>query len=80
MCTAHGSPTPEVEWILADGSPAHQVQDSFILKTRMWCTDFLLYYGAQFEEIISINDISKRFLVLYYFFLKCLENNTYGTY
>lgn len=25
VCTAHGSPTPEVEWILADGSPAHQV-------------------------------------------------------
>lgn len=24
-CTAHGSPFPEVEWILEDGSPVHQV-------------------------------------------------------
>lgn len=28
-CTAHGSPSPEVEWILADGSPVHQVNALF---------------------------------------------------
>lgn len=26
-CTAHGSPTPEVEWILADGSSVRQVYE-----------------------------------------------------
>ncbi|XP_049817554.1 Down syndrome cell adhesion molecule-like protein Dscam2 [Aethina tumida] len=30
-CSAHGSPSPEVEWILADGSPVHQVPDLRLL-------------------------------------------------
>ncbi|XP_031340632.1 Down syndrome cell adhesion molecule-like protein Dscam2 isoform X2 [Photinus pyralis] len=31
VCAAHGSPTPEVEWILADGSPVHQVPELRLL-------------------------------------------------
>ncbi|CAH1168788.1 unnamed protein product [Phyllotreta striolata] len=30
-CTAHGSPPPDVEWILADGSPVHQVSELRLL-------------------------------------------------
>ncbi|XP_063908088.1 cell adhesion molecule Dscam1 isoform X3 [Zophobas morio] len=30
-CTAHGSPSPEVEWVLADGSPVHQVPELRLL-------------------------------------------------
>ncbi|XP_065168013.1 cell adhesion molecule Dscam1 isoform X4 [Atheta coriaria] len=30
-CTAHGSPTPEVEWILADGSSVRQIPDLRLL-------------------------------------------------
>ncbi|KAJ3636867.1 hypothetical protein MTP99_000372 [Tenebrio molitor] len=30
-CTAHGSPSPEVEWVLVDGSPVHQVPELRLL-------------------------------------------------
>ncbi|XP_017771587.1 PREDICTED: Down syndrome cell adhesion molecule-like protein Dscam2 [Nicrophorus vespilloides] len=30
-CTAHGSPSPEVEWIQADGSPVRQIPDLRLL-------------------------------------------------
>lgn len=43
-CTAHGSPSPEVEWILADGSPVHQVSTNTCLSfTKIFNSNFLYF-------------------------------------
>lgn len=39
-CTAHGSPSPEVEWIQADGSPIRQVRIIFYLILQFYDLSF----------------------------------------
>ncbi|XP_025832144.1 Down syndrome cell adhesion molecule-like protein Dscam2 isoform X2 [Agrilus planipennis] len=33
-CTGHGSPTPEIDWVLADGSPVHQIPELRIIYSN----------------------------------------------
>lgn len=55
-CTAHGSPSPEVEWVLVDGSPVHQVRPNSSALCHYLIKPFLANFLPPPDQNAVIND------------------------